>query len=123
MFYKGLNRGKPSSNPLGKNPSDVWEIPVVNSNHVEKTPHPCQFPQALAQRLILSLTHRDDVVFDPFMGSGTTAKMSILLGRNWIGSELDTTYSEICRRRLEGAIKQISMFDEYITKESLSKDK
>jgi DNA modification methylase len=57
------------------------------------------------------------------MGSGTTAKMAILLGRNWIGSELDTTYSEICRRRLEGAIKQISMFDEYITKESLSKDK
>jgi DNA modification methylase len=57
------------------------------------------------------------------MGSGTTAKMSILLGRNWIGSELDLTYSDICNRRLEGIVKQTSMFDEYITKESLEKSK
>jgi DNA modification methylase len=85
--------------------------------------HPAIFPEELAAKHIITWTKETDLVYDPFMGSGTTAKMSILLGRNWIGSELDTTYSEICRRRLEGAIKQISMFDEYITKESLSKDK
>jgi site-specific DNA-methyltransferase (adenine-specific) len=85
--------------------------------------HPAIFPEELAAKHIITWTKETDLVYDPFMGSGTTAKMAILLGRNWIGSELDTTYSEICRRRLEGVIKQISMFDEYITKESLSKDK
>jgi adenine-specific DNA-methyltransferase len=56
--FKGPNRGKISSNPLGKNPSDVWEIPNVKSNHVEKTDHPCQFPVALVERLVLGLTNR-----------------------------------------------------------------
>ena len=42
--FRGPNKGKPSGNPLGKNPSDVWDMPNVKSNHVEKTEHPCQFP-------------------------------------------------------------------------------
>jgi adenine-specific DNA-methyltransferase len=45
--YKGPNKGKWSGNPLGKNPSDVWEIPNVKSRHIEKAGHPCQFPVAL----------------------------------------------------------------------------
>ena len=85
--------------------------------------HPAIFPEELAVKHIISWTKKDDLVYDPFMGSGTTAKMSILLDRNWIGSELDSTYSDICNRRLEGIVKQTSMFDEYITKESLEKDK
>ncbi len=43
-FYKGPNKGQLSSNPNGKNPGDVWDIPNVKANHVEKTAHPCQFP-------------------------------------------------------------------------------
>ena len=66
--FKGPNRGKPSGNPLGKNPSDlwslvsgewekeVWEIPNVKSNHPEKTIHPCQFPIELVERCVLALT-------------------------------------------------------------------
>ena len=45
--YRGPNKGKLSGNPLGKNPSDVWEIPNVSAKHVEKTDHPCQFPIAI----------------------------------------------------------------------------
>jgi hypothetical protein len=45
--YKGPKKGQLSGNPLGKNPSDVWEIPNVKANHIEKTDHPCQFPVAL----------------------------------------------------------------------------
>lgn len=52
--FKGPNKGKISSNPLGKNPSDVWDIPNVKSNHVEKTDHPCQFPIGLVERLVLA---------------------------------------------------------------------
>ena len=55
------------------------------------------------------------------MGSGTTAKLSIQLGRNWIGSELDETYCDICDRRLVGVIKNETILNEYITKESLNK--
>lgn len=68
--FKGPNKGKLSGHPLGKNPSDVWEIPNVKSNHVEKTIHPCQFPVELIERLVLALTDEGDWVFDPFIGGG-----------------------------------------------------
>lgn len=83
--------------------------------------HPAIFPEELASKHIITWTKKNDLVYDPFMGSGTTAKMSILLDRNWIGSELDSTYSDICNRRLKTIVKQSSIFDEYITKESLEK--
>jgi site-specific DNA-methyltransferase (adenine-specific) len=85
--------------------------------------HPAIFPEELAAKHIISWTKKDDLVYDPFMGSGTTAKMSILLERRWVGSEMDPTYSDICNRRLESIVKQTSMVDEYITKESLEKTK
>ena len=66
--FKGPNKGKLSCNPLGKNPSDVWEIPNVKSNHCEKTIHPCQFPIELVERLVLSMTDEGENVFDPYMG-------------------------------------------------------
>jgi len=51
--FKGPKTGQLSGNPKGKNPEDVWDIPNVKSNHVEKTEHPCQFPVGLVERLIL----------------------------------------------------------------------
>lgn len=54
--FKGPNAGKLSCNPLGKNPSDVWAIPNVKHNHIEKTSHPCQFPVELIERLVLSMS-------------------------------------------------------------------
>jgi len=68
--FKGPNAGQFSGNPLGKNPEDVWSIPNVKSNHVEKTQHPCQFPVGLIERLLLALTNVGDLVFDPFAGVG-----------------------------------------------------
>ena len=65
-YFKGPNAGKYSCNPLGKNPGDVWIIPNVKSNHVEKTMHPCQFPVELIERLVLSMSNEGDWVFDPF---------------------------------------------------------
>lgn len=85
--------------------------------------HPAIFPEELAAKHIITWTKKNDLVYDPFMGSGTTAKMSILLDRIWVGSELDSTYCDICNRRLEGIVEQTSMFDEYITKETLEKEK
>lgn len=68
LHFKGPKRGTPSGNPLGKNPSDIWEvmehdwetaiwnIPNVKNNHPEKTPHPCQFPIELVERCVLTLS-------------------------------------------------------------------
>jgi adenine-specific DNA-methyltransferase len=55
-YFKGPKAGQYSCNPLGKNPGDLWAIPNVKCNHVEKTVHPCQFPVELIERLILALT-------------------------------------------------------------------
>jgi adenine-specific DNA-methyltransferase len=86
--FKGPNKGKFSSNPLGKNPSDVWDIPNVKSNHVEKTDHPCQFPVGLVERLVLSLTNPGDNVLDPYLGVGSTAVAALKNGRNAYGCDV-----------------------------------
>jgi adenine-specific DNA-methyltransferase len=101
--YKGPRKGKYSGNPLGKNPSDVWEIPNVKANHVEKTAHPCQFPVALALRLVKALTRKGDSVLDPFMGSGTTGVAAILEGRSFFGAEIMRRYHTIANRRCQDA--------------------
>jgi len=102
-YYKGDKKGEYSCNPLGKNPGDIWEIPNVKANHIEKTAHPCQFPIGLAQRIIRALSPEGGLVFDPFMGSGTTGAASELERRNFIGCELDANYFNIAQQRISDA--------------------
>ena len=102
--FKGPNKGKLSGNPKGKNPSDVWDIPNVKSNHVEKTDHPCQFPVALVQRLVLSMTNEDDIVFDPFMGIGTSAIAAVINKRRAAGSEIVAPYYKLAVQRVKKAM-------------------
>jgi adenine-specific DNA-methyltransferase len=108
-YFKGPNVGKYSSNPKGKNPSDVWDIPNVKSNHIEKTCHPCQFPIALVQRLILVLSNENEIVFDPFLGVGSTAIAGIINKRKVAGSEIVKKYYDIACERVklayEGRLK------------------
>jgi adenine-specific DNA-methyltransferase len=102
-YYKGPKVGQPSCHPLGKNPGDIWLIPNVKHNHVEKTIHPCQFPVELIERLILALTDEGDWVFDPFMGVGTTAIAAAIHGRKAIGAEIVPEYTEVARKRIHDA--------------------
>lgn len=102
-FFKGPNRGQLSGNPLGKNPSDIWEIPNVKSNHVEKTVHPCQFPVELIERLVLALTAESDWLFDPFMGVGSTAIAALIHKRRVMGAEIKAEYLQVARERLIAA--------------------
>ena len=103
--FKGPNKGKLSGNPLGKNPSDTWEIPNVKSNHVEKTIHPCQYPVELVERLVLSLTNENDWVFDPFIGVGSTAIAALMHNRRAMGAEIKPEYLAAARDRLHLAEK------------------
>jgi adenine-specific DNA-methyltransferase len=103
-YYKGTKRGQYSGNPLGKNPGDVWEIPNVKANHIEKTIHPCQFPVALAQRLIKALCPASGIVFDPFLGSGSTGVAAVLESRKAIGCEINEEYSRLAAARIGDAL-------------------
>ncbi|MEA3400310.1 MAG: site-specific DNA-methyltransferase, partial [Armatimonadota bacterium] len=103
--YKGPKAGQLSGNPKGKNPSDVWNMPNVKANHPEKTIHPCQFPVALVERLVLALTDPGDLVVDPYIGVGTSAAAAVLNDRRAAGADTMEDYLDIARRRVEQAAK------------------
>jgi len=104
-YFKGPKAGQYSCNPLGKNPGDLWVIPNVKSNHVEKTEHPCQFPVELIERLVLSLTNEGDWVLDPFLGTGTTVIAAIRHGRRGVGAETVPKYVQLARQRIQQEIE------------------
>lgn len=97
--------GKLKCNPLGKNPSDVWQIPKVTSgkdrSSQERTAHPAQFPIDLISRILLASSYKGDVVLDPFAGSGSLLEAAILTGRKAIGFEIEPKYVEIAKDRLK----------------------
>jgi len=108
--YKGPKKGELSGNPLGKNPGDVWDIPNVKGNHIEKSAHPCQFPVALVQRLVRGLTSPGDLVLDPFCGAGSSGVAAIVEGRRFLGAEIDSDYAKIARDKLSKAINGKAQF-------------
>jgi adenine-specific DNA-methyltransferase len=99
-YFKGPKMGQLSGNPLGKNPSDLWAIPNVKHNHVEKTDHPCQFPVELVERLVLSMTNPGDSVFDPYMGVGSSIVAAIKNDRVGYGCEIDRGFVDIAWDRV-----------------------
>lgn len=111
--FKGPKKGQLSGNPLGKNPSDVWDvvihdweneiwnIPNVKANHVEKTEHPCQYPIELIERCVLALTNQQDWILDPFAGVGSTILASLKNDRNVVGIEKIKKYREIGLKRID----------------------
>lgn len=115
--FKGPNKGKPSSHPLGKNPTDIWEIvtrdwekelwniPNVKCNHPEKTIHPAQFPIELVERLVLALTNSGDIVFDPFVGVGSALIAAILHDRRGVGVDNERLYTDIAYQRIVDTLK------------------
>lgn len=100
-YFKGSKAGQYSCNPLGKNPGDVWAIPNVKHNHVEKTIHPCQFPIELVERLVLALTNPNDLVVDPYLGVASAACAAIIHGRRAAGADLVPEYLRIARERIK----------------------
>lgn len=82
---------------------NVWEYLIGNGHSASDKfahQHPAIFPEKLAYDHILSWSNEGDVVYDPFMGSGTTAKMASIANRHYIGSEIDATYCNIANQRI-----------------------
>ena len=85
---------------------NVWELSPERNN---KTCHPAVFPEQLAQDHILSWSKEGDIVLDPFMGSGTTAKMALANNRNFIGFEISKEYCEIAEERVRETSAQYKL--------------
>jgi site-specific DNA-methyltransferase (adenine-specific) len=100
-LWKDYGGKKDILHPFGPLVSDVWtDIHRVKHNG-KRDEHPCQLPVHLLDRLILLSTDEDDIVLDPFMGTGTTAISAKRMGRNFIGFELDSFYKNIAEKKLE----------------------
>jgi len=83
-------------------PSNIWtDITVPFWSMPENTEHPTQKPEKLLAKIILASSQEGDIVFDPFLGSGTTAVVANKLNRNFVGVELDQKYSSIALKRLD----------------------
>ena len=86
---------------------DVWHIPPENATRVN---HPAPFPTALPERLIQLYTYKNDLVVDPFMGSGSSLVAADRLGRRYLGYDLDAAYVDSARKRVsseQGATAQL----------------
>lgn len=100
--YRATSNMKPMDN--------IWEYSVGLYNSTSDKiafKHPAVFPEQLAADHIVSWSNEGDIVFDPFMGSGTTGKMAVLNNRNFIGIEIDEEYVNIAKERIKGCIESV----------------
>ncbi len=110
--------GKLKCNPLGKNPSDVWQIPKVtsgaNRSSKERMPHPAQFPIALIDRIVKASSNPNEIVLDPFLGSGTSAIVALSNGRKFVGFEINEKYCDLAVERIKqfkNSPQPVSLFE------------
>jgi site-specific DNA-methyltransferase (adenine-specific) len=101
--------------PKGAKPRDVIELPTTSNGMQEKTPHPTQKPEELLRKIILASSNPGDLVFDPFLGSGTTAAASEQLKRQWKGCDNSVEYCQWATQRIEAipdwSIEKWAKFD------------
>jgi len=111
--HKGKTRSGKQRKQNGERRSDFANKSIVNDYKVitniwrihkhKGSEHPAPFPEKLAEDHIVSWSNKSDIVFDPFMGSGTTGVACVNLDRNFIGIELDQGYFEIAEKRIKEA--------------------
>lgn len=92
-------------NPLGKIPNNIFTFPTASTDKHKgiTVNHPAPYHRKLPEWFIKWLTDVDDVVLDPFIGSGTTAEASIILGRKYLGFEINDTYLKLAQYKISHA--------------------
>lgn len=91
----------------GKQMRNLFDIPMTKASEKTYGKHPTQKPLELIQHLILALTKENDIVIDPFMGSGTTGVAAIKHKRNFIGIEIDDNYVRLAEKRIKNSEKEL----------------
>ena len=118
-YLKDYGGKKDQMHAFGTLVSDVWtDIHRIRHN-VRRDEHPCQLPIPLLERLVLMSTDPDDIVLDPFLGTGTTAIAAKALGRHFVGIEIDPQYLRIAKSKL--AHVQPSIYKGYYVSQYLGK--
>jgi DNA methylase len=92
--------------------SSVWRLPAVPMREKSHGRHPTQKPLRLVRRAVLASSAEDDLVFDPFCGSGTTGVAAKELGRFFVGAEKEGEYAELAARRI-GAVERGKCYEGY----------
>lgn len=105
-YYRSAN------NMRGANPGDVWEISHIHYCQQNRQQHPTQKPEAIIERMILASSDPNDLVVDPFCGSGTTARVCQQTDRNCIGIEINTEYINLIKERLSSPFAGFDSIDE-----------
>jgi DNA modification methylase len=106
------------NNMAGANPGDVWQFSHVHYSNPERENHPTQKPEGLIERMILASSDENDSVLDPFLGSGTTARVCQQLNRNCIGIELNPVFVEMAENRLGKSFDGFDSVDPRINRKS-----
>lgn len=91
----------------GKPMEDLWELPIIMKNALQNTDYPTQKPEALLERIIKASSNPGDIVFDCFMGSGTTQAVAMKLGRRFIGADINLGAIQTTTKRLIHIAKEI----------------
>lgn len=105
-YYRARN------NMSGANPGDVWQFSHVHYCSSERQPHPTQKPEALLARIISASSNVGDLVLDPFVGSGTSCRVAQVLGRRWLGIDINPDYIDMTHTRLAGEFTQFDSVDQ-----------
>ena len=108
-FIIYANKGRALFNVGVKRDTDIWRVPRITGN---EQIHQNQKPVNLISKILNIHTKQGDLIFDPFMGSGTTAVACYKLQRNYVGFELDKEYFKMANNRIDGETAQLSIFDE-----------
>jgi len=89
------------NNMEGANPGDVWQFSHVHYSHPDRQKHPTQKPTAIIERIIKASSNKNDIILDPFIGSGTTCVVAKALNREWIGFDLNPEYIKMSSDRIK----------------------
>ncbi|PJF41212.1 MAG: restriction endonuclease [Phototrophicales bacterium] len=104
------------NNMAGANPGDVWQFSHVHYSNPEREDHPTQKPEALIERMIRASSNPDDMVLDPFVGSGTTCRVAQVLDRQWIGIDINPDFIAMSEARLAKPFQEFDSFDPRINR-------
>ncbi|WP_337903713.1 site-specific DNA-methyltransferase [Mesomycoplasma ovipneumoniae] len=107
-FYRSIN------NMRGSNPGNVWQFSHMHYCNKNRKKHPTQKPEALYERMILASSNENDIVLDPFVGSGTMLRVCQQTNRRGIGIEINEEYVQMCKERLEEDFTGFDSEDERI---------
>jgi site-specific DNA-methyltransferase (adenine-specific) len=112
-IYSKDKRLRPESIEKGKNPTNVWRIPRLNGNSLERVGHPTQKPRAIIQRLVRALSYPGSTILDFFAGSGVTTRIAIEEKRHSIVSDLSPTLINYLNQQLLDVTDLMQIIDGY----------